>query len=85
MPSRRGTRLWISGVVGLAVVAGVAAVVTLTTRGRRVSEPRARAEVDGSNIVRSQRVEPHHACPPNPLAHLFDWEPLRQIANAPRL
>ncbi len=34
MSARRSTKLWISGVLGLAVVAGLAAVVVLSTKGR---------------------------------------------------
>jgi hypothetical protein len=45
MPARRGTRLWISGVLGLAVVAGAAAFLTLP-RGRRGVEHKAQEVVD---------------------------------------
>lgn len=51
MSSRRGTSVWISGVVGLAVVAGVAAVVTVVARGRRGSEPPARTAAVGEQTA----------------------------------
>lgn len=46
MPSRRGTRLRILGVVSLAAVAGVAAVLMLNSRGKRGPEGKSEAAFD---------------------------------------